>query len=144
MDNLHYQLFNCAFSTISFKDSNEYCTNVYPDWYSLMDVLQGINMKNLSPKTLLCLLLASLLFCTKALSVEPNEIVNEIAVQQNVHLNKSTVEDLITLKGVGYKKAQAIVVYRTQIGEFKSVRELTNVKGIGEKILTDNKDRLKI
>lgn len=144
MDNLFLGLFNYTFSTISFKDSNESCTNVYPDWYSLMDVLQGINMKNLSPKALLCLFLASLLFYTKASLAEPNEITNVISVQQDVHLNNSTVEDLVTLKGVGQKKAQAIVIYRKQRGEFKSVSELTNVKGIGEKVLTDNKGRLKI
>ena len=65
-------------------------------------------------------------------------------MQKNVHLNKSTVDDLVTLKGIGHKKAQAIVAYRQKIGTFKSVSELINVKGIGEKIISDNKDRLKI
>ena len=30
------------FSTISFKDSNESYTNVYPDWFTLRKFLQGI------------------------------------------------------------------------------------------------------
>lgn len=110
-----------------------------------MDVLQGINMKNISPKALICALLTSTLFFTvNVISAEPKVATHVEVIQQNVDLNKSTVDDLVTLKGIGHKKAQAIVAYRQQIGTFKSVSELINVKGIGEKIISDNKDRLKI
>lgn len=102
-------------------------------------------MKNISPKALLCALLTSLLFfTTNVISAESNIKTNIEVMQQSVHLNKSTIDDLVTLKGIGQKKAQAIVAYRKQIGGFKSVSELIQVKGIGEKILSDNKDRLKI
>jgi competence protein ComEA len=110
-----------------------------------MDVLQGINMKNVSPKALICALLTSmLLFTTNVISAESKVTINAEVMQQNIHLNKSTIDDLVTLKGIGHKKAQAIVAYRQQIGGFKSVSELIKVKGIGKKILSDNKDRLKI
>jgi len=66
------------------------------------------------------------------------------AKQQVVNLNKSTLEQLVTLKGVGHSKAQAIIVYRQQVGAFKSVNELTKVSGIGEKIVSENKARLSI
>ncbi|MBK9664640.1 MAG: helix-hairpin-helix domain-containing protein [Gammaproteobacteria bacterium] len=39
------------------------------------------------------------------------------------------------LQGVGLKKAEAIVAYRNEHGPFKSVDDLVNVKGIGEKSL---------
>lgn len=39
------------------------------------------------------------------------------------------------LKGVGSSKAQAIVKYRQKNGPYKSVDELVNVSGIGEKTL---------
>jgi competence protein ComEA len=131
--------------TISFKDSNGSCTNVYPDWYTLMDVLQGINMKKISSKALICALLTSmLLFTANVISAESKVTTDVTVMQQNVYINKSTIDDLVTLKGIGHKKAQAIVAYRQQIGGFKSVSELINVKGIGEKILSDNKDRLKM
>jgi len=101
-------------------------------------------MKNVSLKALICALLTSiLLFTTNVFSAEPKVAAN-VVMQQNVHLNKSTIDDLITLKGIGHKKAQAILAYRKQIGGFKSVSELIKVKGVGEKILIDNKERLKI
>ncbi len=110
-----------------------------------MDVLQGINMKNVLPKTLFCALLTSLLFFTaNVMSAESKVTTNVVVMQQYVNLNQSTIDDLVTLKGIGHKKAQAIIAYRQQIGAFKSVNELTNIKGIGEKILSDNKGRLKI
>lgn len=133
------------FTTFSFKDSNEICANVYPDWFTLKDVLQGINMKNVSAKALLCAILTTLLlFNAKVISAESKVIPDVELTHQYVHLNNSTIDELVTLKGVGYQKAQAIISYRQQIGDFKLVSELINVKGIGEKILTQNKDRLKI
>jgi competence protein ComEA len=38
-----------------------------------------------------------------------------------------------SLKGIGLKKAEAIVKYRTEKGPFKTVDELDNVSGIGKK-----------
>jgi len=102
-------------------------------------------MKNLSVTALLCTLLTTLLFfSTSAISVETKEITQIDVIQQDVHLNKSTLDDLVTLKGVGLQKAQAIISYREKVGDFKSVDELKNVKGIGERILKDNMKRLKI
>ncbi len=48
-----------------------------------------------------------------------------------VDINTATQSELETLKGIGPAKAKAIVEYRSQIGQFKSVNELTQVKGIG-------------
>ena len=43
-----------------------------------------------------------------------------------------------SLSGIGPKKAEAIVQYRTTNGPFKSVKDLTLVKGIGEKTIQKN------
>lgn len=51
-----------------------------------------------------------------------------------VDINKATVEQLEQLPGIGHKTAEAIVKYREE-HPFKSVDELTNVKGIGQKKL---------
>ena len=66
----------------------------------------------------------------------------ERAEQQIVNLNNSTFEQLVTLKGIGQTKAQAIIVYRQQVGGFKTIDELTKVSGIGDKIVSQNKTRL--
>lgn len=50
-----------------------------------------------------------------------------------VNLNTATAEQLTALPGVGPKLATRIVEHRQQQGAFKSIQELMNVKGIGEK-----------
>lgn len=52
-----------------------------------------------------------------------------------IDLNTATSEQLQMLNGVGPSTADAIIQYRDAHGEFKTVDELTNVKGIGEKKL---------
>ncbi|MGW2084398.1 helix-hairpin-helix domain-containing protein [Streptomyces sp. NPDC001880] len=54
-----------------------------------------------------------------------------------VGLNTATVEQLDTLPGVGPVLAQHIVDYRTQHGGFRSVDELREVNGIGDRRFAD-------
>ncbi|MFF2436492.1 helix-hairpin-helix domain-containing protein [Streptomyces sp. NPDC058107] len=54
-----------------------------------------------------------------------------------VSLNSATVEQLDTLPGVGPVLAQHIVDYRTQHGGFRSVGELREVNGIGDRRFAD-------
>jgi competence protein ComEA len=50
-----------------------------------------------------------------------------------INLNAASAEQLTALPGVGPKLATRIVEYRQKSGGFKSVQELMNVQGIGEK-----------
>jgi competence protein ComEA len=50
-----------------------------------------------------------------------------------VNLNTASQQELESLKGVGPSKARAIIEYRKQHGPFKSVQELNDVPGFGEK-----------
>jgi len=52
-----------------------------------------------------------------------------------VNINTATPEQLELLPGIGEARARAIVSMRKQRGGFKSVDELTEVKGIGEAAL---------
>ena len=61
-----------------------------------------------------------------------------------ININTATVEELTELKNVGDKTAQRIVAYRKANGPFKSPHELTNVKGIGEKIVEKNQSRITV
>ncbi|MGL4351247.1 MAG: ComEA family DNA-binding protein, partial [Plesiomonas shigelloides] len=48
------------------------------------------------------------------------------------------------LSGIGRRKAEAIVEYRTRHGAFSDVRQLLEVKGIGEGILKKNRERISL
>jgi len=50
-----------------------------------------------------------------------------------VNINTANADELATLAGIGKVKAEAIVAYRTTNGNFKTVEDLTKVKGIGNK-----------
>ena len=52
--------------------------------------------------------------------------------------------DYANWRGIGESKAQAIIDYRDEIGGFKSVDDITNVSGIGEKTLEKIKDKISI
>jgi competence protein ComEA len=53
------------------------------------------------------------------------------AAMAAVNINTATKEELTSLKGVGEKRAQDIIDYRTKNGNFKSVDDLEKVPGIG-------------
>jgi competence protein ComEA len=61
-----------------------------------------------------------------------------------VNLNSATKEELDAVKGIGPVKAQAIVDYRQKNGSFKSVDDLKNVKGFGEKSVAKIKADLSV
>jgi competence protein ComEA len=61
-----------------------------------------------------------------------------------VNLNTATVDQLEALNGVGPAKAQAIVEYRKKNGNFKSVDDLNNVPGFGDKTLKKLKPELTV
>lgn len=70
-----------------------------------------------------------------------DELEKENIIEENifVNINTSTKESLMTLPGVGESKALAIIEYRTQNGNFKDIKELKNVSGIGDKLYEDIK-----
>ena len=56
-----------------------------------------------------------------------------------VNINSADAQTLAdSLKGIGLKKAQAIVHYRETFGAFAAIEELADVKGIGESTVSKN------
>ena len=64
---------------------------------------------------------------------------------ERINLNTADAEMLQReLAGVGEAKAKAIVAYREANGEFASIDELLEVKGIGKAILEKNRDKVSL
>ena len=64
--------------------------------------------------------------------------------QAAVNLNTATKEELDAVNGIGPVKAQAILEHRKKNGPFKSVNDLQNVKGFGEKSINKVRSKLTV
>lgn len=69
---------------------------------------------------------------------------SQARVQTRININRATEAELVALNGIGSSKAQAIILYREMFGGFKTVDELTKVKGIGAKTVEKNRQRLSV
>ena len=74
----------------------------------------------------------------------PTAKTEVVAKQGAININTADVLELTKLKGIGVKKAEAIVAWRTANGDFKSVDQLLEVKGIGEATLMQNRENIRI
>lgn len=62
-----------------------------------------------------------------------------------LNINTATAHQLATtMKGVGKHKADFIVDYRHKHGPFINLDQLKKVKGIGNKTVDDNRDKLTV
>ena len=96
-------------------------------------------------------LLAVALILTPALTTsfnpafaKDNSATSPQSANTRLSVNKASAEQLSAIKGLGMKKATAIVDYREMNGPFKAVAELTNVKGIGDKFIEKNAQHLSL
>ncbi len=93
---------------------------------------------------LFVLLIALTIYIPATLSLAATKSTKENAVVQmeKININTSNIELLTSLPGIGPKTAQNILAYRTENGKFKTVEDLMNIKGIGEKSLKKMKPYL--
>ena len=59
-----------------------------------------------------------------------------------ISINTATKEELMSLSGIGEKKAEDIIQYREKNGGFKSIDELKNVEGIGDSLFDKIKENI--
>jgi len=93
------------------------------------------------------LALAAFISCTSTSTIAKQPSVTPVSATESVeriNINSASLEQLVSLKGIGEKKAKQIIAYREANGRFGSLEELMAIKGIGEKIIADNADRLAI
>src|ERR1051326_256308 len=61
-----------------------------------------------------------------------------------VNVNTASKDELVSVKGIGEKRAQAIIDYRTKNGPFKTVDDLEKVPGIGPGIMKQIKSQISV
>lgn len=78
--------------------------------------------------------------------IEVNNCIEKNNVENTnlINLNKATLEDLLTLTGIGESKAKSIIEYRDTNGKFKDINELKNVSGIGDALFEKIKDKISV
>ncbi len=75
---------------------------------------------------------------------EDNTSSSSVVISGKVSLNTATLEELMTLPGIGEAKALAIIQYREEVGAFQSIEELKEVSGIGDAIFDQIKENITI
>ncbi|RUO22332.1 hypothetical protein CWE08_03880 [Aliidiomarina iranensis] len=64
---------------------------------------------------------------------------------QKVNINRASAEELAAaLRGVGMARARAIIKLREEIGQFTDVEQLLQVRGLGVKVLNDNREKISL
>ena len=101
------------------------------------------------PNVFALLLAAQPFIGNMALAADEVAATTEAPAQQQVqssklNINTATAEQFMELKGIGKKKAEAILSWRTEHGGFKSVEELAEVNGISERFVSEHQAELTI
>lgn len=71
-------------------------------------------------------------------------VEQEASSAEPININTATTNELTSLPGIGETYAQRIIEYRETNGDFTSVDELINIKGIGERTLEKIKPFVKL
>lgn len=73
-----------------------------------------------------------------------DEGINQPDGNEKININLAPKEKLTELNGIGDKKADQIIAYRQEKGSFKTIEDLKNVSGIGDKIFESLSDQITI
>ena len=73
----------------------------------------------------------------------PTSVEPPASGSHQIDLNKADVSALTgSFKGIGKKRAEAIIAYRDSHQGFKSIEELAEVRGLGQHFMESNRDKL--
>ncbi len=75
---------------------------------------------------------------------ETDSSSSSVVISGKLSLNNATIEELMTLPGIGEAKAEAIIKYREEVGAFQNIEELKEVNGIGDAIFDQIKENITI
>lgn len=77
-------------------------------------------------------------------SAPPVVLPSMVPEEEQININTAGLEELMTLDGIGEKRAQSIIDDREANGPFRIPEEITRVSGIGEGILEGIIDRITV
>lgn len=98
-------------------------------------------------KRSVCLLLAAMLLScgVPAILFAADQPAVEAAAEiAKININTASQTELQSLPGIGKVTAERIVAYRTDSGLFKTIDDIVNVKGIGEKSFEKIRDLISV
>jgi competence protein ComEA helix-hairpin-helix repeat region len=79
---------------------------------------------------------------TKELYINSNK-ENNSALTSTININTATIEQLMTLSGIGESKAKLIIEYRSKT-RFNKIEDIKNIKGIGDSIFEKIKNNITV
>ena len=97
--------------------------------------------------SIICFMLSLLIVTSHPIAIAAPATDTAIKMQQDiiVNINQADAETIAaSIKGVGIKKAEAIVAFRKANGPFKTLEEIALVKGIGIKTINNNAGNIKL
>lgn len=118
---------------------------------SLSSLIELVNIKGIGKKTLAKLLPylkmigdSAEVYTFVAEETPTKDITLTTGETEKININSAPIEQLQNLKGIGQKKAQAIIDYRNEQGSFETIEEIMNVKGIGQGIFDKIKNSIEV
>lgn len=75
---------------------------------------------------------------------DPDQDTSDPQETYKININTATIDELDTLKGIGYVIAQRIIDYRAEYGNFESIEDIMLVSGIKQSVYDEIKDSIKV
>lgn len=75
---------------------------------------------------------------------ESLESSTDLSLNTLVNINTANKEQLLTISGIGDSKAESIIAYREEHGNFKTIEEIKNVSGIGDSLYEKIKNSITV
>ena len=67
-----------------------------------------------------------------------------VCAGETININTADKELLMSINGIGEKRAEAIIAYREEHGPYKSVDQLAEIKGLGQVFIDSNREQLTV